>query len=202
MAGGRVRSALRPHRQSRALSPRRHSRFCRQQGTHVDVGAGSNAALTERPPLAGAAFRFSSLAKARRKQVQQINSESVYPGQLRHSNACQNCGKLAAAKHTGRKPRYCSDRCRDAHRRHRNFEVCGTTRYPCQAKPRNAENSRDTSGTSQADFGGRGSVDKRLWWHIVTIEVINGHHWSPSVSSDGVASEVTMLRPRALRGVP
>ena len=37
--------------------------------------------------------------------------------------------------------------------------------------------------------------------HIVTVEVINGHRWSPSVSTDGVASEVTTLRPRALREV-
>ena len=133
--------------------------------------------------------------------MQQIDSESVYPGRLRHGNACQNCGKPVAAKHTGRKPRYCSDRCRDAHRRQLNFDFCGATRYPCQAKPRNAENSHANSNGCRGALAGRGSVGKALWRSIVELEVYAGRDWSEAVSSDGVAYRVATLRPRALREV-
>lgn len=116
---------------------------------------------------------------------------------IRPSAVCVSCGRALEARHTGRKRRYCSDRCRDAQRRQLNFEFCGTTRYPCQAKPRNAENSRDTSGTSQADFAGRGSaVTKRLWRSIIELEVYAGRTWSEVVSTDGVLCQVaTRVRP-------
>lgn len=115
---------------------------------------------------------------------------------IRPSAVCVSCGRALAARHTGRKRRYCSDRCRDAQRRQLNFEFCGTTRYPCQAKPRNAENSRDTSGTSQPGFAGQGCANKRLWRSIVELEVYAGRNWSDVVSTDGVLCQVaTRVRP-------
>ena len=120
---------------------------------------------------------------------------------IQPSAVCASCGRALEARHAGRKRRYCSDRCRDANCRQLNFEFCGTTRYPCQAKPRNAKNSQDTSSTSQADFAGRGCADKRLWCSIIETEIFSGRDWREVISSDGVRSEVTTLRPRALRGV-
>jgi hypothetical protein len=135
--------------------------------------------------------------------------------QVHRGNAatCQRCGKPLAAKRTGRKPRYCSARCRDAHRRQLNFDFCATTRaaitgafknparYPHQAKPRNAKNSPAISSGCRANLAGRGSVDKALWRSIVEREVFAGRDWREVTSSDGVKSEVTMLRPRPLREV-
>jgi hypothetical protein len=109
---------------------------------------------------------------------------------------CLTCGSTIVAKHTGRKRKYCSAKCRDAHRRQLNFEVSGTARYPTQAKPRNAENPPTVSKNCEVDFAGRASPD--LWRRILEIEVIAPHGWSLIVSSDGVKSEQTFLRPPAL----
>ena len=136
--------------------------------------------------------------------MQQITSESVYPDRPRHGNAasCQNCGAPITPKRGSRRQRFCNSRCKDEARRNRNNAICGRARYPSGPVPRSVKNSHANSSTCKAGLAGRGSVDKALWQHIVTVEVINGHHWSPSVSSDGVASEVTTLRPRMLRGAP
>ena len=123
--------------------------------------------------------------------------------QARHGNAsaCQNCGEPITPKHGSRRQRYCNGRCKDEARRNRNNAICGRARYPSGPVPRSVKNSHANSNGCKAGLAGRGSVDKALWQHIVTVEVTNGHHWSPSVSTDGVKSEVTMLRPRALREV-
>jgi hypothetical protein len=127
----------------------------------------------------------------------------------RHAATCADCGCTIVLKHTGRKPQYCSARCRDAHRRQLNFDFCGTTRaavtkparYPCQAKPRNTKNSPAISSVCKPSLAGRASIGKALWRNIVEVEVFAGRDRREVTSSDGVKSEVTMLRPRALREV-
>jgi hypothetical protein len=108
------------------------------------------------------------------------------------------CGTVIVAKRTGRKREYCSEKCRDAHRRQLNFDFFASTAHG-QGKPRNSKNSADGSEVSSGQNGGRGSVINGLRKKIIDIEVIDPHSWIETVSSDGVVSFVTMLRPRALR---
>ena len=112
---------------------------------------------------------------------------------------CANCGNALKAKHTGRKRRFCSDRCRDRARQERVQTFRGTTLGVGSAVPRNAENSFDISRNCRRDFGGRASVDAPLWRAIVELEVFAGRTWHEAISRDGVRSVVAVLRPRALR---
>ena len=48
-------------------------------------------------------------------------------------------------------------------------------------------------------MAGRAPVAKALWRSIVELEVYGGRDWHETISSDGVRSKVTTLRPRALR---
>lgn len=43
---------------------------------------------------------------------------------------CATCGAEFFAKRTGRKRKYCSNSCRDTHRRQLNFQFFGSARYP------------------------------------------------------------------------
>jgi hypothetical protein len=132
--------------------------------------------------------------------------------------ACAVCGRTFSTKHTGRKPQFCSNRCRDTNRRQLNFDFCHETkikpagalkklgRYPYQANPRNASNSSTISNPCKAKNGGRGSPINGFWRRIVEVEVIGAREWREVVSTDGVVSWVAYLKPRALvdkpRGAP
>ncbi len=119
-----------------------------------------------------------------------------------HRSTCRNCGAKIKASRTGRKREFCSERCRDTHRRQSNFEFCGSTRYPTQAKPRNAKNTTAISNGCKADFAGRGSAINGLRRRIIDVEVIAPHEWTEVTSADGVVSYVAILQPRSLRGAP
>ena len=117
----------------------------------------------------------------------------------RHATTCAECGAVFVARRTGRKRRFCSNQCRDAHRRQLNFEVSGTARYPTQAKPRNAENPPTVSKDCEPVFAGRGSgiCGSRT---VIEAEIGAAHVWTETASSSGVVSLVAQLRPPALVG--
>jgi len=72
---------------------------------------------------------------------------------------CQHCqAKMRSPKRSGRKAVFCSDKCRDAARRNRNFEGSGNTRKGTQAIPRNAPKSSTISSPCKGDFADRGPV--------------------------------------------
>ena len=111
---------------------------------------------------------------------------------------CAICGHVITAKRSGFKQKYCSNRCRDTHRRQLNFAFFDATRYPPQGKPRNATNPSTISKYYKAENRDRGSAVS--WRRIVQIEVIEPHTWTPITSTDGVTSQQATLRRSALVG--
>jgi hypothetical protein len=111
---------------------------------------------------------------------------------------CAVCGRNLVMKHTGRKGRFCSDRCRDRARQDRNYAFCGTVMTRGSGVPRNAGNPYTISTTYRPVFAGRGYVDPQLWHAIVEIEVFADRDWIEVVSTDNVTCLVAVLRPRAL----
>jgi predicted nucleic acid-binding Zn ribbon protein len=113
---------------------------------------------------------------------------------------CAVCGSVLIRKHTGRKPRFCSSRCRDRARKSRKSAFRGTILGVGSRRPRNAGNSCATSKACKPIFAGRGSAGWRFLWHqIIEIEVFASRDWRQVISRDGVRSDVAVLRPRALR---
>lgn len=113
---------------------------------------------------------------------------------------CAHCGRALKAKHTGRKRRFCSDRCRDQARKCRKSAFRGTVLGIGSRRPRNAENQPTVSKNCKGDFAGRASVDAQLWRAIVEAEIFAGRAWDEAVSRDGVRSLVTRLgRPALVR---
>lgn len=105
---------------------------------------------------------------------------------------CQICGADIAAKHTGRRRQFCSRRCRKAAQRLKN-----DGRYPPSGASRNAENSLAISIACKGDLAGRGSAICGPH-DVVEVELIGGRAWWEVTSIDGVKSQVSVLRPRAL----
>ena len=118
------------------------------------------------------------------------------------TTVCVVCGRVLVKKHTGRKPRFCSDHCRDRARQNRIQAFRWTTLGVGSRVPRNVEIPFNISRNCRSDFAGRGSADWRLLWHqIVETEIFAGRDWCEIVSADGVKSLVAVLRQRALREV-
>ncbi len=70
---------------------------------------------------------------------------------------CQHCrAEIRSPKRSGRKAAFCSDKCRDAARRTRNFEGSGNTRKRTQAIPRNASKRSMISNPCKGDFADQG----------------------------------------------
>jgi hypothetical protein len=59
---------------------------------------------------------------------------------------------------------------------------------------RSVEKKSVNSVTYKGDFAGRASIPR----HVIDIEVVGARKWVPIVSSDGVLSFQTNLRPAAL----
>jgi hypothetical protein len=113
-----------------------------------------------------------------------LTTMSSYSRRLRPVN-CKVCGQQVPRRRIGRARKYCSDKCRDAARRGRNFRGFGSTRYPSEAIPRNVENSSFTSNHCKGENRGRaplnilgGSpwpdavrIEPDLWRRIVLAEI-------------------------------
>ena len=106
----------------------------------------------------------------------------------RHGNSthCAVCGAALHPKRASRRQRFCSDRCRDEHRRTRNFAKKGRTRYPNSGGTTIKRKSREKSSAWRSETVGR--LPAISWSEIIEIEVIEAHDWEPVISSDGVKS--------------
>ena len=85
---------------------------------------------------------------------------------------CAECGRpLPRAHRLGRKRRYCSNKCRSAARRTRNF-VSG--RYPSSRASQNVKNNPANTTVCKGENAGRGAskvaLTPALWEKIVEIE--------------------------------
>jgi hypothetical protein len=79
----------------------------------------------------------------------------TFVGQVGRRRRCECCGGVFFAKRGSRRQFFCSDRCRDADRRERNFARFGTARRGRQAVPRTTRNNQVISGACKGDFGDR-----------------------------------------------
>jgi endogenous inhibitor of DNA gyrase (YacG/DUF329 family) len=109
--------------------------------------------------------------------------------------ACAGCGKSIEHR-TGRRPRFCSDRCRN-----REF---GRTRVrkaflapDTGAPPKREKNSSSVSDLQRAKTQSR--VEIIAPSDVLAIEVFD-RSWRAATSSSGIAIEVGRLRQRVLVG--
>jgi hypothetical protein len=107
---------------------------------------------------------------------------------------CEACKAFFVPKRGTRRQFFCSDRCRDADRRERNFRRFGTARRGRPDVPRAGQNSPLVSTTCKGTFGGRAySIDGPP--EVIETEIIAGQVWRPVTSPDGVTCQVRRVRP-------
>jgi hypothetical protein len=111
--------------------------------------------------------------------------------QMQHRHRCR-CGALIAAKRTGRKAKFCSDRCRSEARRARSFVSLGRS----SGASRNDENSIAKSNGCKGHFAGR-AYSIIAPPDVIAAEVFGGSDWQSIVSPDGVRCEVAKVGPSA-----
>jgi hypothetical protein len=115
--------------------------------------------------------------------------ESRAHAQTRKLN-CESCGK-PITHHTGRRPSYCSARCRMREGRCRKAFLGGDTRAPTKRLKIDSDNNalQRAKINSSTRILGPASV--------LAIEVFD-RAWQSRTSSGGASIEVAQLRPRAL----
>jgi hypothetical protein len=107
--------------------------------------------------------------------------------------ACARCGR-PVEHHRGRRPRFCSTRCR--------------TRYHDEKRTRKAFLTRDTGApTKQQKFVSKNNEVQRAKTRssariiapnrVLLVEIFD-RTWRPAVSTDGTSFEIARLRSRAL----
>jgi hypothetical protein len=105
--------------------------------------------------------------------------------------ACNSCGKSVAHR-AGRRPRFCSPRCKEKARRRVRKAFWGRdTGAPAKLQKKNnklkaLQRAKTLSSTCILAPG-----------HVLAVEVFD-RSWQPAISSSGVAIETSRLRPRAL----
>jgi hypothetical protein len=102
------------------------------------------------------------------------------------------CGKQIEHR-TGRRPRFCSARCKEkARTRVRKAGLAPDTRAPAKLRKRNSNSRylRDTQKLSTWRVLGPA--------HVIAAELWDRHSWEPAVSSGGTRIEIGRLRSRAL----
>ena len=107
--------------------------------------------------------------------------------------ACDFCGKHIE-HHIGRRPRFCSARCRNRENgrgRVRKALLGRHTRAPAKVKKKNNKFKALQRAKMLSSYRIFGPAD------VLAIEVF-ARGWQPSVSSDGVTIETSRLRARAL----
>jgi hypothetical protein len=88
-----------------------------------------------------------------------VNTGDVVPGtragQVGRRRRCESCGASFTPKRAARRQFFCSDRCRDAARRGRNFELFGQARRGSGPVPRSNQKTQVISEPCKGDFGDR-----------------------------------------------
>ena len=107
---------------------------------------------------------------------------------------CERCGKSFTHR-AGRRPSYCSDRCRlreFGRRRVRKAGLGGDTGGP----------TKRTKIASKINALQRAKIQSstRILGpsNVIAVEVFGGHAWQPMIGTGGVAVEIAQLRPRVL----
>jgi len=107
---------------------------------------------------------------------------------------CAACGH--AIKHVaGRRPRFCSTRCRNQEngRRRVRKALLGRDTGAAAKRTKNIKQTNELQrGKKQSSTGIVGPPD------VINIEVFGSRRWQQAISSGGVAIEVGRLRQRAL----
>ena len=133
----------------------------------------------------------------------------------RNGNAitCSTCGTPLAPKRGSRRQRYCGRACKRAGRSVQNKQAHSMARkgialgtvadafkstrpHRTPERDRSVEKKSANSVTYKGDFAGRASIHGPR--HVIDIEVVGARKWVPTVSTDGVLSFQTTLRPSAL----
>jgi hypothetical protein len=107
---------------------------------------------------------------------------------------CPVCNKPLTRSPTGRKKRFCCDRCRSEARRVRNFSKMGR----CRPEPRKRSKSQSVAGASYIENPGRVSRGIVGPAYVLRAEIGAARTWTEIVSRDGIKSEQTVLRPAVL----
>jgi len=107
--------------------------------------------------------------------------------------ACDSCGKRVE-HHAGRRPRFCSTRCRNrgnGQRRVRKARLRIDTRAPAKLRKNDNKNNAVQRAKTLSSHRIYGPAD------VLAVEVF-GRAWVPAVSSGGVPIEMGRLRAWAL----
>jgi len=108
--------------------------------------------------------------------------------------ACEGCGKSIEHR-TGRRPRFCSSRCRMRAFRNEN-PIKNGTRYPTSGAATKRPKI-DSENKALQEAKSRSSPRIIGPAHVLAVEVFD-RPWRSIISTGGVAVEVSQLRPRAL----
>jgi hypothetical protein len=125
-------------------------------------------------------------------------TQTTQRGVARNTNrsrilACGACGQRIEHR-TGRRPRFCSIRCRNrenGQRRVRKALLGRDTGAPAKLR----KNDRTFKAFQRAQSLSSKPIIAPA--HVLSIEVF-ARHWQGAISSGGVAIQVSRLRPRAL----
>lgn len=109
--------------------------------------------------------------------------------------ACESCGKSIEHR-TGRRPRFCSSRCRMRAFRNEN-PIKNGTRYPT-SRAATKRPKIDSENKALQEAKSRSSPRIVGPAHVLAAEVFGGRVWQSDISTGGVAVEVSRLPPRAL----
>jgi hypothetical protein len=96
---------------------------------------------------------------------------------------CPICGEPFTRNTSGRRKRFCSDRCRDEARRARNFSVLGR----CRGEPRNRAKSPCGTCTFFIENRGRASHGIVGPRYVIEVEIERAHSWTVELSGYAVA---------------
>jgi endogenous inhibitor of DNA gyrase (YacG/DUF329 family) len=179
----------RPRNSSRRLSHHRRIKYVKtvaiQRGQPWD-GAVRGQGFQDREHPAQRGATMTSLEQARQHH-------EFRPRARTRNFRCQSCGK-PITHHAGRRPSYCSARCRMREfgkGRTRKAFLNGDTGAPTKRQKIDSKNNALQRAKTQSSTGIVGPES------VLAIEVF-GRTWQSRTSSGGVAVEIAQLRPRVL----
>jgi hypothetical protein len=111
---------------------------------------------------------------------------------------CSACGRIVPR--TARQQRFCSARCRGRDKEQRRAEKRsrkGLLGWDTGAPTALPKKTNELNGFRSPKSGS--SIGPKVPRRVVEVEIFGGREWKPLTSSDGVACEVSTLRPRALQ---
>jgi hypothetical protein len=105
---------------------------------------------------------------------------------------CPVCGR--SVERRARQQRFCSAQCKEKGRTRVRKNFLGRDTGAPTNPPKKSRNVNNVQG---AKSGSRGRISGPA--RVIAIECFDGREWTQTVSTDGVACEVGVLRPPMLR---